>query len=79
MERVGTSAGEKVFAFTRSRGEDVILVVSNLTGEGLTVALDSDGITGDYTDVFTGNLYSLQQENDMEMAPWGYRLLLLRN
>jgi 1,4-alpha-glucan branching enzyme len=79
MERVGTSADDKVFAFSRAKGRNIFLVVANLSDEALTLSLNSDGIMGNYTDVFNGTRYTQDAGSSLELAPWGYRIFQKRD
>ncbi len=79
MERVATSHDSQVFAFTRTRGDDVFLVVTNLSAEKHTVTLHSDGIAGRYTDIFTGGLHTIGQGSSLDLDPWSYVVCIERN
>lgn len=71
MNRIKTSADDKIFAFSRINANDEIVVILNLTKDTQKVKLaDTLGIEG-FKDVFSENKLST---DEFEMQPWEYRV-----
>jgi hypothetical protein len=63
-----------VFAFTRERDGDCVLVILNLSGEERSFTLEGDAHAGPYRDAFSGEDIALKGRDSMTLGPWGYRL-----
>jgi len=71
---VHTSKDEAVFAFTREKGGDKVLVVLNLSPAEEEVTLTGTSFAGTYTDAFSGVTVSFEGEDVVTLDPWGYRV-----
>jgi len=67
-----TPDAENALAFTRSNGEETMLVTVNVRDEAQTVALPAEYQNQTYTDVLTGESVST---GSLELAPYGYHVL----
>ena len=72
MIRVKTSHDDDVFAFCRTKAENRVLVITNLSENSLTMTLEDSRYHGTYSDVFTGETAILDPESKMQLIPWGY-------
>lgn len=70
MERIATTADDKVFAFARTKGEHKVITILNLSAEEVefefTNELDGTGLTELFTDEEFANSYQL--------AAWDYKV-----
>ncbi len=66
---------EGLFGFTRERDGDGVVVVVNLTDQPQRVALTTGPRPDVYQDVFTGEHVDLNEGFEVNLAPWGYRVL----
>lgn len=72
LERIATDEEEKVFAFMRQKGEDVVVVILNFSDE--PVKVDFEGLPEmELRSLFDEVEYSTLSEG-IEMAPWGYHV-----
>ena len=66
-----------MYAFTREKNGDKVLVIINLSAEQQTVKLAGTSFVGDYTNVFSMGAMGLAEGQEMELAPWEYIVLSL--
>lgn len=76
FERIETENPEKIFAFSRIKETQAVLVVLNLSGEELNTNINTANITGDYTDLFSGDLVSIEGNWSIDLSPWDYQVLV---
>lgn len=76
MKRVNTSDDSSVFAFTRTKDADQVLVVLNLSDKVQDVTLQSLVLEGEFSEIFSGA--SLETENGLTMSldSWAYRVFV---
>jgi alpha-amylase len=66
------SADDRCFAFARRAGEEQVVVLLNISGEPLSVAVSELLLTGSYREVFTGVYADLSRMSAFELPAWGY-------
>jgi hypothetical protein len=76
MISIPSSNQKALYSFTREKGKDKILVITNLSDKDQTVTLSADKMKGSYKDLFTGKKYSLKNKEEMTLKPWQYLLLV---
>lgn len=72
MIRINTNDDNKVFAFVREKNEDKVFVVLNISDEKMNVVFDGDMFTGNYTDVFSEEDITIEENFNVDMVPWDY-------
>jgi cyclomaltodextrinase / maltogenic alpha-amylase / neopullulanase len=72
MQRINTNHDDKVFAFTREKDNDKVLVILNLTAENVQLNFSGEVPDGTYTELFSGNGFDISKDTTLDMAPWGY-------
>ena len=72
LERIHTSADEKVFAFQRRKDEDEIVVVLNFSGQALRVELYDERVKGNYTELFSGEERDFSLLRTLHLPTYGY-------
>jgi len=70
---VRVNESDEVYAFSRNKNDDQVIVVLNLSGKPQTTSL-SVPVEG-LTDVFTGNEVTLDAGAEINLAPWEYHVL----
>ena len=65
---------QEVFAFLRQRGEEQVLVVTNLSGESLGLRISDPAISGDYAGLFDAGAARLEGELALSLGAWDYRV-----
>jgi hypothetical protein len=76
MIRVGTSAPEEVFSFTRRDGNGGVLVLLNFSRQEVAARLLEGPFAGSYRNAETGERMTLSEGDILTLAP-GARLLLV--
>jgi glycosidase len=74
MQLLSSRDDKAVYAFTRQRGKDKILVVVNLTGENKEAQLNGPGLKGSYTELFTNDRKPFAEKETLKLNPWEYRV-----
>jgi glycosidase len=76
QERLDTDAKDRVFAFTRTKGNNTVLVAVNFGNAAANVAYRGLTRPGEFTDGFSGAKQSLGVEGTLEIPAHGYRVLV---
>jgi cyclomaltodextrinase len=78
FESVKNTEPAKVISFLRVKGDTKVLVVLNLSAAPITVAVNSDIVTGEYKDVFTGVDTKIAKKEPFGLEAWGYKVLEIK-
>ncbi|MDQ6633708.1 MAG: alpha-amylase family glycosyl hydrolase [Gemmatimonadota bacterium] len=70
-----TSGGDRVYAFTRTKGANTVLVALNFGDTGVNAAYESLPRPGRYTDWFGKAKLALPAQGSLGIPPHGYRVL----
>ncbi|MCF6240788.1 MAG: alpha-glucosidase C-terminal domain-containing protein [Bacteroidales bacterium] len=71
MQRIATSADDKIFAFIRKKGNDELIAVFNFSPETQKVKLTTkEGVS--FKDIFTEKVFS----NEQELKAWDYKVFV---
>ena len=70
--RINADNDEAVYAFSRSKNGNNVVVMLNLSDEDQSFSLESGFISGSHVEVFTGNSYEISPE--VNLSPWEYRV-----
>jgi glycosidase len=76
MIRVPTSNDSAVFCFMRQRESQRVLVLTNLSDKEQDFILTGTVSAGDYTEILTGEKISFSSNQQLNLKPWGYRVLV---
>lgn len=74
--RLTTDGGDRVWAFTRTRGEKSVVVVTNFDGKPASVKYSALPLPGSYTDWFTKAGVTLTAAGSIDVPAHGYRVLV---
>lgn len=69
------AGNENVYAFTRSRDGDKVIVIINLSDLPQTIKLDDETVEGAYSSIFSNSTVTLTAGMDMKLKPWEYIVL----
>ncbi len=72
---VATDKEKEVLSFTRSNGDEKIVVLINLTGEAQSISFSNEGLNGTYTCLLSGESLSLNANEPLELGAWQYWVL----
>jgi glycosidase len=73
---LATSGGNRVYAFTRSRGDNTVLVAVNFGDQPVRALYTGLNRAGSYTDWFGGSAEILQASGQLDIPAHGYRILV---
>jgi cyclomaltodextrinase / maltogenic alpha-amylase / neopullulanase len=74
LEPLTSKSDSAVFAFVREKDGRKVFVLLNLSGKECAVKLNNKRISGDYTEVFSGQKATLGSELQMLLLPWEYKV-----
>ena len=73
LEKIPSDAEEKVYAFSREKAGDRVLVMLNLSKDRVTVTLrPPEAVIGPYANVFARSTLQVTREITLTMKPWEY-------
>ena len=70
---IKTSEPENVLAFSRTSGQNSVIVVLNLSGQGRKIRFQ-EAVTGEHKSIFNKQTLSVFTESDISLGPWGYQV-----
>ena len=73
--RVPTGKDANVYAFTREKNGNRIVVIINLSDQIQEVKLSSEDCIGTYTNVFANSTISIEKDTEMTLNGWDYLVL----
>ena len=76
MVKINTNRDNKVFAYSREKGQNRVIVFLNLTKKIVSFKPDLKGLEGEYTEYFTGEKTSLPLSVNLTLIPWGYKVFI---
>jgi glycosidase len=74
LVKIPTGRDEFVYAFTREKEGDQVVVVINLSNDDQEFSLQGTDHVGSFTEVFTGEGVNLADDHKMSLRPWDYRV-----
>ena len=75
LVKIPTGNDENIYAFTREKNGDKVVVIINLSAEEQALKLTGDNFEGTYSDLFSGEETILTKGWATKMAPWTYHVL----
>jgi len=75
FNKIEIDKASEVFAFTRTDGNEKIVVLINLTGEPQSINFVNGSVDGDYSCLLSGNKISLKQGEILNLKGWDYLVL----
>ncbi len=74
LVKIPTGNDENIYAFTREKNGDQVVVIINLSAENQTATLQGDAFPGEYTEVFIEETMQLENDMQVNLEPWEYRV-----
>ncbi|MBN8676796.1 MAG: alpha-glucosidase C-terminal domain-containing protein [Chitinophagales bacterium] len=77
LQKIETDHPKEVYAFTREKDGDRLVVISNLSPKACSVTLKPDGavVAGVYLSVFEASTVQLTKDMQLNLKPWEYIVL----
>ena len=76
MTMIKTSKGRRVFAFSREKDDNKVLVFLNLNKRPTRIKPNLKALEGNYTDFITGKIVDLPLKDSLSLGSWDYRILV---
>ncbi|MEO7512272.1 MAG: alpha-amylase family glycosyl hydrolase [Gemmatimonadaceae bacterium] len=76
QEKLATNGGNRVYAYTRTKGENTVIVALNFGDAPAQVSYEGLAQAGDFTDWFGKNTVSLGASGTLDIPANGYRVLV---
>jgi len=74
LVKIPTGNDENIYAFTREKDGDKVIVILNLSSQKQKAILSSANLAGEYTDVFSKSPKTMKDGETMELTAWEYRV-----
>ncbi|MGB4958606.1 MAG: alpha-amylase family glycosyl hydrolase [Saprospiraceae bacterium] len=75
LVKIPSGNDDHIYAFSREKDGDRVIVVINLASTKQKAELKIDGLAGTYTDIFAMGKKDLRATESMQLAPWEYIVL----
>lgn len=75
MIRITSNRMDQVISFMREKNGDVVIIVINYSNEPVTVTLNTTNQKGLYKDLFSDDIYTLDESSTFKFDPWKYLVL----
>ncbi|MEZ4910614.1 MAG: alpha-amylase family glycosyl hydrolase [Saprospiraceae bacterium] len=72
LVKISTDNDQHIFAFSREKEGDKVVVIINLSSKKQNATLGSGIVPGQYSDVFSGTQKELSKGYSVELNPWEY-------
>jgi len=72
INRIQTGKDEHVYAFSREKNGDKVVVICNLSNEAQDIKLNGEDCVGTYTNVFANATVSIEKDTEMTLNAWDY-------
>jgi len=69
---------DRVFSFVRENSKEKIFVVLNFSGETQKVSFKPGPQNGSYIELLKGTYFVCEDNTQLEIEPWGYRVFGLK-
>ncbi|PIB34797.1 alpha-amylase [Reichenbachiella sp. 5M10] len=70
--------GEAIYAFKRTKDDNQVIGIINMTDQPAALQLTDSSVYGDYIDYFTQDNYQLSDKQTLTLSPWQY-LIFIQN
>ena len=74
LVKIQTGNDENIYAFTREKAGDKVVVVINLSAAEQSATMEGDAAAGTFTEVFSGEEETLEAGQSMTLPAWGYKV-----
>jgi glycosidase len=76
FQRLPTSQGEKVYAYSRTKGNNVVIVLLNFSDQSIKLDFTSDIPKGEYLSIFNNESLALYTSGDAQLKAYGYQVFV---
>lgn len=79
MLRITNDKMKQVISFVREKNKDKVITIVNLSNDHAEANLQTQFDKGNYTDLFSEKIYTLNGNDSFSLAPWSYLVLVKNN
>ena len=79
IKKIEISNSENIAAFVRIKKNNKVLTIINFSNENQIARVLRKDHTGVYHDFFSNEKINISQELDLELTPWGFKVLIFEN
>jgi 1,4-alpha-glucan branching enzyme len=72
--KLSPSNDKAVFAFSRAKEQNKVIVILNLSGQEQKVTVNGDSLVGNFKGLFDGKNVKFSQKESFTLKPWEYRV-----
>jgi glycosidase len=72
IKRITSNRDSAVFAFSREKGDQGIVVICNLSSKLLSVKLNTNKLDGNYNEIFSNEKRQFKPITQLNLKPWQY-------
>ena len=72
MIQISEGQNDKVFAFSREKDGNQVVVILNLSNNTQQFIIDSMQLSGDFKNIFTNESINIKENLELNLKPWGY-------
>jgi len=72
MIQISEGQNDKVFAFSREKDGNQVVVILNLSNNTQQFIIDSVQLSGDFKNIFTNESINIKENLELNLEPWGY-------
>ena len=72
VERLHTSAADKVLVYLRTNGKHQVLTFLNLSKDIVHVQINDERVNGELREIFSKAINDFTNNKNFEMQPWSY-------
>jgi glycosidase len=76
MQKISTNRDNKVFAYSREKNGNQVVVFLNLTRKPVQFKPDLKGLEGEYSEYFSGEKVTFPLSVKSTLDPWGYKVYI---
>ena len=57
------------------KGDNEVIIIINFSDQPVSFNLNDESLSGDFKDVFTGEMVNLSEEMTFDLQAWGYSVM----
>lgn len=76
FDRIGTGHKKEILAFLRQKNKNTVFVITNLSGDSLSVKVKLNGYRNGLKELFTGDEQTFADSTRIHLNPWQYYIYI---
>lgn len=75
MMKISNNFPDKIFSFSRTKNQNTVIAIVNLSAGPIEAEIKTDKLTGEYTNAFTGEKSEISKKTLLHFDPWQYYII----